>query len=143
MSMYKGAKTLVKVGGGHSEELDVGVGVHQGLVLSPFLFSIVLYVLSQDGRKGALYKLIYADDLVLMAETMEELEAQFILWKAAFEEKGFKVNLGRQRSWRVVVVVRLLFWLRLIHVVCVVNCVRCKTYKKWIHARCARVKSFS
>ena len=24
-----------------------------------------------------------------------------------------------------------------------VNCVRCMTCKKWIHARCARVKSFS
>ena len=47
MSIYKGTKTRVKVGGGHSEEIDVGVGVHQGLVLSPFLFSIVLDVLSE------------------------------------------------------------------------------------------------
>ena len=78
MSMYKGAKTRVQVGGGHSEKFDVGVGVHQRSVLSPFLFSIVLNVLSEDGKKGALYELLYADDLVLMAETMEELEAQFI-----------------------------------------------------------------
>ena len=32
ISMYKGAKTRVQVGGGHSEEFDVGVGS----VLSPF-----------------------------------------------------------------------------------------------------------
>ena len=70
MSMYKGAKTRVKVGAGHSKEFNVGVGVHQGSVLSPFLFSIVLDVLSEDGRKVALYELLYADDLVLMAETM-------------------------------------------------------------------------
>ena len=76
MSMYKGAKTRFKVGDGHSEEFDVGV--HQGSVLSPFLFSIVLDVLSEDGRKGALYELLYADDLVLMTETMGELKAQFI-----------------------------------------------------------------
>ena len=76
ISMYKRAKTRVKVGDGHSEEFDVGV--HQGSVLSPFLFSIVLDVLSEDGRKGALYKLLYADDLVLMEGTMEELKAQFI-----------------------------------------------------------------
>ena len=63
-SMYKGAKTRVQVGGGHSEEFDVGVGVHQGSLLSPFLFSIVLNVLSEDRRKGALYQLLYADDLV-------------------------------------------------------------------------------
>ena len=82
MSMYKKAKTRVQVGGRHSEEFDVVVGVHQGLVLSPFFFSIEL---AKDGRKGALYELLYADDLVLMAETMEKLEAQFIRWKAAFE----------------------------------------------------------
>ena len=103
---------------------DVGVGVYQGSVLSPFLFSIVLDVLSEDGRKGALYELLYANDLVLMAETMEELETQFIRWKAAFEGKGLKVNLGKTRSWKVVVVVGLLSWLRLIQVVCVVRGLR-------------------
>ena len=46
MSIYKGAKTRVKVGGEHSEEFDVRVGVHQRSVFSPFLFSIVLDVLS-------------------------------------------------------------------------------------------------
>ena len=39
----------------------------------------------------------FADDLVLMAETMEELKAQFICWKAAFEGKGLKVNLGKTK----------------------------------------------
>ena len=77
ISIYKKAKIRVQVGGGHSK-FNVGVGVHQGLVFSPFLFSIVLDVLSEDGRKGALYELLYPDDLVLMAETIKELEAQFI-----------------------------------------------------------------
>ena len=39
MSRYKGAKTRAKVGGGHSEEFYVGVGVHQGSVLLPFVFN--------------------------------------------------------------------------------------------------------
>ena len=38
MSMYKGAKTRVQVEGGHSEEFDVCVGVHQGSVLYRFCF---------------------------------------------------------------------------------------------------------
>ena len=50
MSMYKGAKTRVQVGGGHSEEFYVGVCVYQGSVISPFMFSIVLDVLSEDGK---------------------------------------------------------------------------------------------
>ena len=32
-----------------------------------------------------------------MAETIEELEAQLIRWKAAFEGKGLKVNLGKTK----------------------------------------------
>ena len=78
MSMYKRAKTRLQVEGGHSEEFDVGVGVPKKSVFSPFLFSIVLDILSEDGRKGALYELLYADDLVLMAKTIEKLETKFI-----------------------------------------------------------------
>ena len=57
----------------------------------------MLDVLSEDGKKGILYELLYADDLVLMAETVEKLEAQFIRWKAAFEGKGLKINLGKTK----------------------------------------------
>ena len=145
MSMYKGAKTRVQVGSGHSEEFDVGVGVHQGSVFSPFLFSIVLDVLSEDGRKGALYELLYADDLVLVAETVEELEAQFIRWKAAFEGKGLNVNLGKTKVMENsggsgVVVLAKIDPCGVCGKRAKVNCVKCKTCKKWIHARCARVK---
>ena len=48
--MYKEAKTRVQVGSRHSEKFDVGVGVHQGLVFSPF-FSIVLDILSETEEK--------------------------------------------------------------------------------------------
>ena len=128
------------------EEFDVGVGVRQESVLSPFLFSIVLDVLSEDGRKGALYELFYAGDLVLMAETMKEVEAQFIRWKAAFEGKGLKVNLGKTKvmeSSGEVVVLAKIDPCGVCGKRAKVNCVRCKTCKKWIHAWCVRVGSFS
>ena len=41
-SMYKIMRGRVRVGSGYSEEFDVKVGVHQGSVLSPLLFIIVL-----------------------------------------------------------------------------------------------------
>ena len=41
-SMYKDVRSRVKVGDGYSEEFGVGVGVHQGSVLSPLLFIIML-----------------------------------------------------------------------------------------------------
>ena len=45
-SMYKDVRSRVRVGDGYSEEFGVGVGVHQGSVLSPLLFIIVLEALS-------------------------------------------------------------------------------------------------
>ena len=44
--MYANARSRVRVGEGYSEEFKVKVGVHQGSVLSPLLFIIVLEALS-------------------------------------------------------------------------------------------------
>ena len=37
--------------------------------MSPFLFAIVIDVLSKDVRKGAPWELLFADDLAITAET--------------------------------------------------------------------------
>ena len=42
MSLYDGAKTRVRVDSGLSEEFEVNVGMHQGSVLSSFLFAVVM-----------------------------------------------------------------------------------------------------
>ena len=42
MSLYEGAKTRVRVDTEWSEEFEVNVGMHQGSVLSPFLFTVVV-----------------------------------------------------------------------------------------------------
>ena len=51
MSLYDGLKTRVRVGSAYSEELEVKVGVHQGSVLWPLLFAIIVDVLQimQEG----------------------------------------------------------------------------------------------
>ena len=46
MSLYEGAKTGVRVDCELSEEFDVKVGIHQGSVLSPFLFVFVVDVVT-------------------------------------------------------------------------------------------------
>ena len=81
--------------------VGVGVGVHQGSVLSPLLFIIVLEALSREFRTGCPWELLYADDLMISAESMEELLVKVQTWKR-WSKKGLRVNMGktvRQRLW--------------------------------------------
>ena len=50
--MYANARSRARVGEGYSEEFEVKVGVHQGSVLSPLLFIIVLEALSREFCSG-------------------------------------------------------------------------------------------
>ena len=92
MSLCDGAKTRVRVGCAYSEEFEVKVSVHQESVLSPILFAIVVYVITENARRGVVNELLYADDLVVMSEDMEDLKERFWNWKDALESKGLKVN---------------------------------------------------
>ena len=54
-------------------------------------------VVTEFAREDALSELLYADDLVLMSETMEGLRNKFLRWKEVFEIKGRKVNIGNTK----------------------------------------------
>ena len=41
--------------------------------------------------------MLYADDFVLVSETIERHRNNFSKWKEAFETKGLKVNLGKTK----------------------------------------------
>ena len=69
--------------------------MHQGSMPLPFLFAAVVDVVTEFARGGALSELLYADDFLLMSETIERLRKMFLKWKEAFESKGLKVNLGK------------------------------------------------
>ena len=95
MSLYHGAKTKVRVGFELSQQFLVQVGVHRGYVLSALLFAIAVDVISENAREGLMNEILYADDLVLMSKSTENLKEKFLKWKEAFESKGLKVNLKK------------------------------------------------
>ena len=65
MSLNEGAKTIVRVDSELSEEFEAEMGMHQGSVLSPFLFAVVVDVVTDIARESALSQLLYTDDLDL------------------------------------------------------------------------------
>ena len=91
MSLFDGAKARVRVGSVYLEEFKVKVGVHQGYVLSPPLFAIVVDIITENARKGVVNEWLNADDLVIMSEDMEDLKEIFWNWNDALESKGLKV----------------------------------------------------
>ena len=91
-SMYKDVRSSIRVGDGYSEVFSVGVGVHQGSVLSPLLFIIVLEALSREFHIGCPWELLYADDLMISAESKEELLVKVKTWKTEMEKKGICVK---------------------------------------------------
>ena len=93
---YEDASTKVRMNGRESRAFNVKVGVHQGSVLSPLLFIIVLEALSREFREGLPRELLYADDLVLIAES-KELLLEVRKWKEGMEKKGLRVNAGKTK----------------------------------------------
>jgi hypothetical protein len=147
-ALYEGSTSAVRVvvgtGTRTGREFDVAVGVHQGSVLSPLLFVVVMDELTRQVRTGVPWELLFADDLGLLAETREELALRLEAWKSALEEGGMKVNTtktkviefgiglkGKTESGRYP---------------CGVcgkgvgtNSILCTACEKWVHKKCSRV----
>ena len=79
------------------DNFDVKVGAHQSFVLSPLLFVIVLEALSRECRSTLPWEMLYADDLVIIAESLEELDTQYAAWKHCMEGKVLRMNLGKTK----------------------------------------------
>ena len=50
-----------------------------------------------ENARGVVNELLYADDLVIMSEDMENLKKRFCNWKDALESKGLKVNTRKTK----------------------------------------------
>ena len=63
-------------------------------MLSPLLFAITVDLATENARKVLMNEILYADDSVLISESIENLKEKFLKWKEAFDSKGLKVVVG-------------------------------------------------
>ena len=70
--------------------------VHQGSCLSPLLFIIVMVAISEHVRREVPWDMLYADDLIIVADKEEAgIQARFSDWQWALESKELKINVKK------------------------------------------------
>ena len=119
-NLYAGQEATVRTGHGPTDWFQTGKGVHQGCVLSPFLFNLYAeYIMRNPGLEEAqagikiarrdINNLRYADDTTLMAESEEELKSLLMKAKEESEKVVLKLNIqktkimasGPSTSWQI------------------------------------------
>jgi hypothetical protein len=143
--MYTNVRSRVRVGDGLSEEFGVRVGVHQGSVLSPLLFIIVLEALSREFGRSVPWEDLYADDLAIVADTLEKLVERVKIWKEEMEKKGLRMN---PRKTKFLICGKELDILRksgdypcgVCYTGVGKNSINCGGCRMWIHQKCSGLK---
>lgn len=90
--IYHQSRKQVRCTSGVSSEFLVQYGVHQGSVLSPLLFIIIINHLTKSLMNNLLKTLLFADDIALISDDLTKLQNSLNDWKKALEDNGLKIS---------------------------------------------------
>ena len=107
-NLYADQETTVRTGHGTTDWLQIGKGIYQGCISSPWLFNLYAeYIMRNTGLEEAqagikiagrnINHLRYADDTTLMAENEEELKSLLMKVKEEREKVGLKLNIQKTK----------------------------------------------
>ena len=107
-NLYAVPEAAVRIGHETTDWFQIGKGVRQGCILSPYLFnSYTEYVMRNAGLDEAqagikiarrnINHFRYADDTTLMAESEEELKSLLMKVKEESEKVGLKLNIQKTK----------------------------------------------
>nr|GEU56233.1 hypothetical protein [Tanacetum cinerariifolium] len=88
--IYEGAKTRVRTTAGNTYFFLLEVGLYQGSIISPYLFTLILDELSKGIQKDIPWCMIFADDIVLITESVEGLNNRIKSWRKALEDNSLQ-----------------------------------------------------
>ena len=79
-----------------SEEFSVNIGLKQRSALSPLMFIMVMELVSRKvSLRGSMGRMLYADDLVVVVESGQEMQEVLGEWKEAFGNHGLKMSMEK------------------------------------------------
>ena len=102
-NLYAHQEATVRTGHGTTDWFQIGKGVRQGCILSPWLFNLYAeYIMRNAGLEETqtginINNLRYADDTTLMADSEEELKSLFMKVKEESEKFGLKLNIQKMK----------------------------------------------
>ena len=94
-NMYEGSETVVRCAAGITENFKVKVRLHQGSVLSPFLFAVIMDRPTDEVRREPPWTMLFADHVVICEETREEVERRLEFWRYVSKRRGMKVSSSK------------------------------------------------
>jgi len=86
--MYEGVKTSVRTLASDTEYFPIDIGLHQGLTLNQFLFTIVMDELTREIEDEVPWCILFADDIVLIDETRDGLNEKLEKWRHTLKSRG-------------------------------------------------------
>ncbi|KAF3664671.1 putative DNA-directed RNA polymerase IV subunit 1-like isoform X2 [Capsicum annuum] len=66
--------------------------LHQGSTLSSFLFALVMDMLTRNIQGEVPWCMLFADDIVLIDESRQEVNDKLEIWRETLESKGFRLS---------------------------------------------------
>ena len=90
--MYDRVQTYVWCSVGETEKFPVKVGLHQGTALSPYLFNLIMDVISAEVRDEVPLSMLFDDDIILSSSQHENVEKKLEEWRKVMEERGLKIS---------------------------------------------------
>jgi len=87
--MYEEVKTSVGTSAGNREYFPINIGLHQGLALSLFLFTIVMDEITREIQDEVPWYMLFANDIVHMAQTTDGLNDKLEQLRHTLESRGF------------------------------------------------------
>jgi len=89
--MYDGVRTVV----GDTDDFFIDIELYQGSMLSPFLFTFVMDELTRGIQDEIPWCLFFADDIGLIDETREGVNAKLEQWRDTINVKGFRLSRSK------------------------------------------------